>query len=76
MTVNKNILPRSASEVSSPEEMVEVLLASNYSDPQAEAIRRRKMAVNANNQEDVNFWDKVGDLLMGDSDLSQAKTCH
>jgi len=76
MTVNKNILPRSASEVSSPEEMVEVLLASNYSDPQAEAIRRRKMAVNANNQEDVNFWDRVGDILVGNSALSQAKTCH
>lgn len=76
MTINKNILPRNVSEVSSPEEMVEVLLASNYSDPQAEVTRRRRLAVSANNEDDVNFWDNVRKLLIGDTDPTKAGICH
>ena len=59
----ENIEDRDLYELISPEEMAELLRRSEPDNPMADVARRREVAVKAQKQADVNFWDEVRDIL-------------
>lgn len=67
---------RNLHDITSPEEMAEVLKIVEPGVPLTDVGRRREVAARNGNAEDVRFWDEVIEILAGGKNTPEQLSCR